>query len=335
MTSRYKILMTRKLLEKDKKYVCEGLRKDVGDCFELIEPPSYDEVGICTVVEDADVILGPYISKEIIKNAKKLKLIQIPWTGMDTFNFDAIRGTNITVCNSHSNSLEVAEFCVALIFDLLKKISYHDRKMRHGNWNRDNSPLDLGSELIANKTFCILGYGNIGSKVGKILSFFGSEIYAVNTGKAVGKEVSKHFLNSEMMDAVLEADVVINALPLTKDTKGLIDENFINSMKDLSYIVNISRAEIIDEESLYFALLNNKISGYASDVWWNSPKRGESLSYPSAKNKFEDLDQVVFSPHRAGFLKGGLPHLDDAIKNIANFIKKESLINVIDIEKNY
>lgn len=328
-----RILMTRSLLPSDQEYITEGLRKLVGDTFELIAPPSYDEAGVLTMVNNVDVLLGPYVTRKILENGKKLKLIQVPWTGMDTFDFSAMDGFDVPLSNSHSNAAVVAELCVALLADLLKKVSYHDRKMRKGNWNRDKRPLDLTSRMISNQVVCILGYGNIGRRIGKLLSAFGAKILAVTEQTKRYSEVQASYNSNNMMEAVSKATVVINALPLTNSTKGMVDKAFISQMNRDSYLINISRASIIEEDSLYEALVNNHLAGFASDVWWNAPKRGESKSWPSTHNKFEELDNVVMSPHRAGFVEGALPHLDDVIINLANFLEGRPLINRVDINK--
>jgi phosphoglycerate dehydrogenase-like enzyme len=99
--------------------------------------------------------------------------------------------------------------------------------------------------------------------------------------------------------------------------------------------VNMSRADIVIEDDIYAALIDGKIAGFASDVWWNAPKRNDSESCISTHNKFEDLENVVLSPHRAGFVEGALPHLDDAIINIANLAQGKRLINIVDLEGRY
>lgn len=328
-----RILMTRSLLPVDQKYITDGLHELVGNSFEIIEPLAYDENALLSVVENADVLLGPYVTKELLAKGKNLKLIQVPWTGMDTFDFAAMKGLNIPVCNSHSNAAVVAELCVALLADLLKKVSYHDRKMRTGNWNRDKKPLDLTSPMISKQTVCILGYGSIGRRIGKLLSAFGTRILAVTEHNRTYPEIEASYCSENMMEAVAKATVVINALPLTDSTRNLIDSSFIEKMNSEAYLVNISRAAIVDEDAVYEALVKGHLAGFASDVWWNVPKRGESQSWPSTHNNFEELDQVIMSPHRAGFVEGALPHLDDVIVNLAHFIKGEPLINLVDVKR--
>lgn len=330
-----KILITRQLLEVDQNYIINGLRNMVGDVFMIITPDAYDEEGICKKITGVDVLLGPYVTKKILNKANNVKLIQIPWSGTDTFNFDAMEGFNIPVCNSHSNVNAVAEMGIGLILDLVKKISYHDRKMRQCNWNRDEVPLNLKSSMLSNMTVCILGYGRIGRKIGKLLKAFGATLIGVSNHSNMCPEVDKMYKSQDWIDAVSEADLCICTLPLTDKTRNQINASTIKHFKKGCMIVNISRAEIFDDNTIYNALKEGYIKGFAADVWWNSPKRGESQSSASKTNKYEELDNVVLSPHRAGFIEGLLPHLDDAIINIANFIEKKPLINVVNISEKY
>lgn len=330
-----KIVTTRSLLPVDQQYIIDGLQKLVGDSFELIAPPSYDEDGICSIASDADVLLGPYVTKKILSSATSLKLIQVPWTGMDTFDFSQMKGSAVPVCNSHSNASVVAEIGIGLIFDLAKKLSYHDRKMRKGDWNRGQQPLDLKSKMLSQQKVCIIGYGKIGSKLGEYLKVFGTNVMAVDAAKdSLPKDVEAYSID-EMSVAIEKADMVVLTVPLTSATQGMVNAEFIKAMKDGAYLVTLSRAGIVDEDALYEALMSGKLAGYASDVWWNAPKRGESQSFVSTHNKFEELDQVVLSPHRAGFSENSLPHLDDVIINLAKLIKGEPLINQVAIDNEY
>lgn len=330
-----KIVMTRSLLPVDQKYIADGLKAVVGESFELIAPPSYDEAGICEVIEDADAILGPFVTTAILERAKKLKLIQVPWTGMDTFDFSAVENTTIPVCNTHSNADAVAELGVTFVLDLLKKVSYHDRKMRNGDWNREQQPLNLKSRMVSKQRVCVLGCGNIGYRIAKLLCAFGAEVTAVDENKAEDEILLKVYSNDEIGEAMKSADIAICTLPLTDVTRRLINNALIETMKDGILLVNMSRAEVMDEDAVYQALCSGKLGGFAADVWWNAPKRGESKSYPSTHNPFWQLDNVIMSPHRAGFVEGCLPHLDEAIMNLTNLIQGKDLINVVDVQNHY
>ena len=224
---------------------------------------------------------------------------------------------------------------VTLVLDLLKKASYHDRKMRAGNWNRDQKPLNLKSRMLSRQTVCILGFGNIGSRIGKLISAFGATVIAVGGGEKAREIASEVYTHDRIQDAAAMADVVICTLPLTDATRGMLNSEFFAFLKDGAVFVNMSRAAVVDEEAAWDALQSGKIGAFGADVWWNAPKRGESQSWPSAKHEFWKLDNVLMSPHRAGFVENSLPHLDGAIENIIALAKGRKLIGEVDKTQHY
>ncbi len=328
-----KILLTRSMLPGDIQYIRDGLDREIPGRYDFIVPEAFTEEALCALSADADVLLGPFVTPKLLDAAKGLKLIQVPWTGMDTFDFSAVRGRGVPVCNTHSNASAVAELGITLLLDLLKKVSYHDRKMRAGNWNRDQAPLSLKSVLLSAQTVCVLGYGNIGSRLGALCQAFGARVLAVDDRR--GKAGVTYYGSAEMDRALAEADAVICTLPLTDSTRGLLGAEKLHQMKRGAVLVNMSRAALVDEDALWDALCDGQVGGFASDVWWSAPKRGESQSYPSAKHPFHTLDQVVMSPHRAGFLAGCLPHLDGAIANLIALETGAPLSDRVDTEKGY
>ena len=330
-----KILLTRSMLPGDLQYIRDGLDLRVPGQYELMVPPAFDEDTLCSLAGEADMLLGPFVTEKLLQAAPKLKLIQVPWTGMDTFNFAAVQNTEIPVCNTHSNADAVAELALALTLDLTKKLSYHDRKMRRGSWNRDQQPLSLKSCMLRGSTVCILGLGSIGGRIAGLFKAFGARVYGTSDHRAADDVVDRVFRHAEALEAAEEADIVICALPLTPETRGRIDREFLAALKPGTLLVNVSRAAVIEEDALYAALQSGQIGGFAADVWWNAPKRGESESWPSTHNDFQNMENVVMSPHRAGFIEGSLPHLDGAIENIAALIRGEALQNLVDRSKAY
>lgn len=330
-----KIVLTRSMVSGDIEYIKDGLDQEIRDQYEFVVPEQFSEDGICAVCSGADILLGPYVTKKIIETAGNVKLIQVPWTGMDTFDFSSVHDVTVPVCNTHSNADSVAEIGVAIVLDLLKKVSYHDRKMRAGNWNRDQKPLNLKSKLLSKQTVCILGFGNIGSRIGNLIAAFGTKVIAVDGYARASEAVSGIYRNEEIKEAIAQADVVICTLPLTDSTRGSINDGMFAVMKDGVVFVNMSRAAVVDEDAAWNALRTGKIGAFGSDVWWNAPKRGESQSYPSAKHEFWKLDNVLMSPHRAGFIEDSLPHLDGAIENIIALAKGQKLTGIVDTSKGF
>ncbi|MBK5261006.1 MAG: hypothetical protein JJE17_00345 [Peptostreptococcaceae bacterium] len=330
-----RILLTRSMIPEDIEYIKNRLDENIRDCYEFVVPSEFTEDKIANKATDADVLLGPYITQNILDNAKKLKLIQVPWTGMDTFDFEAVKGCSIPVCNTHSNADSVAEICIAILLDLLKKVSYHDRKMREGNWNRDQEPLDLKSKMLSKQTVCLLGCGNIGNKIAKLVSAFGATVIAVDGQKQPDKVVSEVFGPDSISVAISKANIIVSALPLTTATRNIVNAELVGNMIDGVIIVNMSRASVMDEDAIYEGLLSGKVLGFGADVWWNTPKRGDSESFPSAHNEFWKLDNVVMSPHRAGFVENWFPHLDGAIENIVNIVNNKALVSLVDTSQGF
>lgn len=330
-----RIVLTRSMLPSDVGYIQNGLDRVVKGKYELVVPPDFTEEAIAESAVEADVLLGPYVTQHILGKCRKLKLIQIPWTGMDTFDFSAVEGCRVPICNTHSNADSVAEFGMALTLDLLKKVSFHDRKMRKGNWNREQKPLTLKSVMLSSQKVCILGCGRIGKKLaGYYLAFGASVTGIVQRVAATENDDISYCSFSEADNALQEADIVVCALPLTEETRGMLNADFFKKCKPGMLLINLSRAAIIQEDDLFSALSSGEIGGFASDVWWNPPLRGKSESYPS-HNPFWEMDQVVLSPHRAGFVENCFPHLDGAIENIANLILDKPLQNLVDVQKKY
>ena len=261
-----KIVLTRSMVPGDIQYIKDGLDKEIKGQYEFVVPAEFTEEGICSVVEGSDVLLGPFVTKKIVETAGNLKLIQVPWTGMDTFDFSSVQGITVPICNTHSNADSVAEIGVAMVLDLLKKVSYHDRKMRDGNWNRDQKPLNLKSKMLNKQTVCVLGFGNIGSRIGKLIAAFGAKVIAVD-GHAKGNEIaSEVYKNDQIKEAVGKADVVICTLSLTDSTRGFINDDMFAAMKDGVVFVNMSRAAVVDEDAAWRGLESGKIGAFGSDV---------------------------------------------------------------------
>lgn len=320
------ILTTRKFFEKDIEYIKSGIKKNTNKLFEIIELDDYSEETIVARCAEADVLLGSFVSDEIIKQAVNLKLIQIPWTGLDAVDFSSLKNFQGTICNSHSNATAVAEFAIALTLDLVKKITYHDSLMRVGDLNRANGRVSLSSINLLNANIGIMGYGAIGSKIGKIVKAFGANVYSLSKKHHFDSEISKSYLFSDCVSFINSVDIIICCLPLTEETKDFFNEQLFRQISNPLYIINISRAEIFNQKALYTALEHEVVSGYASDVWW---------SKTDEKYNFLQLDNVVLSPHRAGYTNESLPHLDDVIINLARLMNGDELINIVDVAKQY
>lgn len=319
-----KILLTKKYYNKDLSY----LKNNINKHCEIIIPESYDENGILKLCKDIDVFLGSFMTSKIAKSSKKAKLWQIPWTGIDDIDINIIKDTDIIICNSHSNSKVVAEHGMALFLSMVKKIPYHDRIMRSGNYNRPNEEelyeLSPYSESISKMSVGIYGYGHIGKKIAQYLHPYGLKINICDKEPPNIEMADIKYYIPKQKDLFYEnINALFICLPLNYETINIIDYEAIKKIQKRSYIINVSRADIICKQDLYDALEDGTLDGAALDVWWkdNNIKK---------KNcKIQTMNNIIMSPHRAGIVYDELPHLIDAIRNINNLYEGKELINMV------
>jgi len=264
---------------------------------------------------------------------------QIPWTGVDALNFDLIKRTGVTVCNSHSNSTVVAEHGVGMLLAAAKKLCYHDRQMREGEWNRvskEGNEVSPFSASLLNRHCLLIGCGAIGSRVAQMLTGFGCTFSSVtHRGEENIDGLRQAYGYPELHLALPEADYIFVSVPLTDGTRYMIDSAAFSAMKNSAILVNVSRGDVLVEDDLYTALNEHQIGGAAIDTWYQYPSAANQKPFPSAKNDFHKLNNIVMSPHRAGYVDAGFPHLDDAIENINRHVSGKPLLNVIGSAQGY
>ncbi len=325
-----KCLLTRKFWDLDLEYLRTHVMPDVV----FVIPKDYS---IPTLAEEAsrgiDILLGDVPAPEVMDAATGVKLLQIPWTGLDKIDFGLLEKYSFQVCNSHSNAASVAELAMALLLACMKQIPSHHCALKQGNWRRPGSEDFTPPDALYGKDIGLIGYGAVGRKLEKMLKGFDVTIRALASDGR--KEGELAILGPDGLNHLFKrCDVLIVTAPLTPATRGMIGREQLELMKSTSYLINVSRGDIIDEESLFCVLKENRIAGAGIDVWYQYPQRGHSLSRPS-RFPFETLGNVVMSPHRGGMIRGELPHLPDAVENLNRFATGRPLINRVDFTKGY
>lgn len=332
------VVLTRKFFDADLQFIKNGVKEGAN----IIIPEAFTEDDLMKYAPDADIFFGPVISKRLCEAATHLKFIQVPWTGVDNLNFDLIRKIGVKVCNSHSNAYAVAEQAVALMFDAAKKIAYHDRLMRTGDWNRPkpdkSNAVSPFSKRVSKSQVGIIGYGHIGKIIRQYLSAMECQFHiadiSVNEKKA--ESGATFYPMANLKELLCVVDYVFLCVPLTDETRGFFGNEQFESMRQDAIMVNTSRGEIVDEAALYDALKNNVIAGAAMDTWYNNPKNPFDVDCkPSLNYPFETLDNLVLSPHRSAMIAGELPHLDDAVMNINRTIDGLEPLNVVSVDKKF
>ncbi len=337
MSGKIRVLATRRFTPEDLQYI----RSRVDPNVELMEPADFSADALAEAVQHGvKALLGEPPGKEVLDKAHDLRLIQVPWTGVDRLDFQLLGQYPFAVCNSHSNARIVAEYACSLLLSAAKWIPYHDRRLRRGEWCRPNlgeAALFRPPESLCRKTIAVIGFGAVGRALAQMLSGFGADIRAV-AAKPSDKTPSfpSRLVGPERMaEVVSAADFVVIAVPLTDETRGMIGKNIFERMKRTAYLINVSRGEVVVEEDLYGALSERLIAGAAIDTWYQYPTADIPKVFPSQRFPFHELDNLILSPHRAGFARAEFPHLDDAIENINRLASGKELFNVVELARGY
>ncbi len=289
----------------------------------------------------ADVIVGWRPPNDLFQNAKKVKLYINPGTGVQRIIsiFREVNKTRkVVLVNGHGHAYPCAQHAVAMLLTLLNKIIPHHNWLSNGQWRKNDS--DAATIPLKSRKIGLLGYGAINSWVHRFLSGFKVEFSALRKNWDKQTETPpttiKKFLFPELHEFLKEIDTLIIAAPLTSQTEGMIRLEELKFLGHDGLLVNVGRGAIIDEESLYTALYDNIIAGAAIDVLWNySPKEdSDGKKYPFSC-PFQNLSNVVLSPHRAASPMVNFPW-DEVIENIKRMAEdRTDFLNIVDLKEGY
>jgi D-3-phosphoglycerate dehydrogenase len=296
--------------------ICDNLNQKVykeletiGDCLDISKSDS-KEKDLTDHIKDSEIVVirsATKLTKEVLDNAEKLKIIARCGVGVDNVDLEFAKSKNIFVTNSPSaNLISVVELTVALIISASRKLSLADGHLKNGQWNRSEF---LGYELYG-KTLGIVGFGKAGRLVAERMKSFGMSIvfYDPYVMDWNGSEKSL-----DLDDLLRTADVVSIHVIKTKDTENLLSKDKLDLLKQNSIIVNTSRGGVLDEDYLIELLESDKIFGAGLDVYSNEP--------PENVNRYNCLN-LVTTPHigastNEAQLKAGLETIENIKKILA------------------
>jgi phosphoglycerate dehydrogenase-like enzyme len=280
-----------------------------------------DEVGIISRLIEMDALVTMAFTDEMGRACTRLKLVQVPGAGLDRIDRSALpSGTSLA--NVYGHEIGIAEYVIGAMLAMTRDFVRLDAALRRGGWQSqwavDIAPPPVWPEL-AGRTIGILGYGRIGQAVAHRARAFNMRVRAVR--RDIRRSTDDHVAfvgGPESIDEVIGcSDYVLISMPATPETTGSIDRRRLGLMKSTALLINVARAEIIDEEALYEALSARSIAGAALDVWYRYP-REPGPSAP-ATLPFHELPNVLMTPHVSGWTDG---MLDARAKLIAENIRR-------------
>lgn len=301
---------------------------DVPD-FEVIAGNEMPEEEVKKAISAADVVLGDYtfkqkITADIVSAARNLKFIQQPSVGYQHIDVDACTAKGIKVANTAgANTISVAEHTIAWGLCLLKNMFHAHTSTTSGGWEQ----MSIKSAELQGKVWGIMGFGRIGQAVAQRLKPFGLSRIIYHDTYRPEPSVEQQFEveYAELNTLLKQSDIISLHAPLTDATRNIINEEALNSMKPGAYLINVARAELVDEKALAEAILKKKIAGAGIDVFSEEPV---TLKNPLLAVASERL---LFSPHVAGVTDEAAGRIINiATANIARMLKgekPESLVN--------
>ncbi len=273
--------------------------------------PASSEAERVKAASDADFILvfGHGLSDNVLRAARRAKLVQLASAGYDGVNLKLAGELGIPVANNGgANAVPVAEFALSLMLAAFRHLVDADRATRAGEWMP--KALDgYDTWELSGKTVGIVGAGRIGSTVARLLRGF--DTTTLYTDVRQSPEAEKHGARRVPLDTLLqESDIVTLHVPLLKSTRRLIGARELGLMKKSALLVNTCRGPVVDERALHEALAARRIWGAGLDVFETEPA--------NADNPLFKLDNVVVAPHIAGKSYESYPRrVEFAYKNMA------------------
>jgi glycerate dehydrogenase len=263
------------------------------------------------------------ISEAVINQLPDLKYIGVLATGYNVIDVEAAKKMGIIVANVPGyGTTSVVQLTFALLLELALRVQRHSDSVMAGDWARSADWCYWNYPLVelAGKTIGIIGFGNIGQKVGDVATAFGMNIIG-NSRTRTDQSARKNFRWGDIPELLEQSDVVSIHCPLFPETKGLINAANLRRMKSSAYLLNTSRGPIVVDQDLADALNNYAIAGAGIDVLSAEP--------PAADNPLFKAKNCIITPHIAWATKEArLRLMDSVIANLSAFLNGNP-VNVV------
>jgi len=261
--------------------------------------PEYRREDIINVLPDYEGLFirsKTFVDQEVIEPAKNLRFIARAGAGLDLIDLDVAKEKGIEVFHAgEGNRDAVAEHMLGMLLGLLANIVKADKEVRNGIWDREGN---RGVELMK-KTVGLIGYGNNGSATARRLSGFGCKVLAYDKYR---DDYGDQYAEEASLERIMaEADILSLHIPLTEETKYLINKEFIENFSRPFYLMNLSRGKVADLTAVVDGLKSGKIIGACLDVLENEKLKTLTADQHAVFDYLTGSDRVVLTPHIGGW----------------------------------
>ena len=258
------------------------------------------------------------LPNQALRAAKNLKVLLFPGAGVVQRNSNELP-LGCVLSNVYEHEAPIAEYVIMAILMFLTRVAQFEQTFREGKWNGTGRVGGEPHEEAQGKTVGLIGYGHIGQAVGKRALAFGMHVLAIKQRPEISEnlDVLPHYLGGpdNLEHLLSRSDFVVIACPLTEQTRGWIGARELALMLPHSVLINVARAEIVQEKPLFDVLKNKRIQGAALDVWYQNPKTlGERIH--GSHYEFHLLPNVLVTPHLFSAWTG--PMIQRRLRKIAH-----------------
>lgn len=273
------------------------------------------------VIARADVVWGWRVPPALFGKAERLAWVQAMGAGVDWALVPELPPRVVVTRSPGLFGPWMAEYVLAWCLWVTQRVDAYRRAQAHRRWAADVLPERLGG-----RTLVVVGLGDIGRRIARAAAGLGLRVIGVSRGGRPVPGVGRVYRPRALAGAVAEGDFVVLVVPLTAETRNLVDERILGAMKPTAWLINIARGAVVDEEALVRALAQRRIAGAILDVFATEP-------LPPA-HPLWTFDNVVVTPHIAG------PDVPEDLARVFNdnlirFLAGRLLRHVVDRRRGY
>ena len=255
---------------------------------------------------DAALIGRDPINTELIRSLPKLRMISKYGVGRDNLDPEALSRAGIELrVTSGTNRRSVAELALGFMIGLCHNMSSGSEELKSGSWSRE------GGQELTGKSIGIIGCGNVGQELVRLLQPFQCRIWVHDI--ADRSKFCRKFgaVETGFEEIIEEVDILTLHVPLTENTENLIDKSVLATMKPSAFLINTSRGRVVNQGDLHQALVSGEIAGAGLDVFWEEPP---------IETEFLQLPNLMVTPHIGGNARESIDAMGRAaIQNLVDY----------------
>lgn len=303
--------------------VVRDLLEPLGDAAEVAFPRARDRESLLAALPSADIVIADFsgrlaLDAEAVRAAPRLAFVQMPAVGTDSIDVAALTAAGVPVANAAGfNARGVAEWAVGASFALCRHLAWADRGVRAGGWPQmeviARRPREIHTQRVG-----IVGFGAIGAEAARLFAALGCDV-SYWTRRPRPEAAARY---RELDDLVATSDILVLALPLTEETRGLIGPERLALLPGGALLVNVARGDIVPDDAIVDALDSGLLAGAALDVFGEEPL--------PEKHPLRSREDVLLSPHTAGASVQAQLNLVSMVRdNVTAAVKGHEVQNVV------